>query len=82
MTDFNLDSYKHFRVDFGTYEETHDDAPPTNTMSEILQGSIYLGYTNKFQGVCKLISLRTGRIITRKKFTPLPMPQSIIKPEE
>ena len=34
MTDCTLDYYKHFRVEFVTYAETHEDAPPTNTMND------------------------------------------------
>ena len=31
MTYRILEKSKHCRVDFGTYSETHEDAPPTNT---------------------------------------------------
>ena len=48
-------------------------------MVESLQGSIYLGPTTNFQGSCKLISLITGRVINRNKFTPLSIPPYVIK---
>ena len=51
-------------------------------MAEMLQGAIYQGPTSNFQGKCKSSSLRTGRRITRKKFTPLPMLQSVINQVE
>ena len=82
MMDNTLYYYKHCRVEFGTYVETHEDEPPTNTMAEMLQGGIYLGPTTKFLGICKSLITRTGRIITRNKFTPLPMPQYVIKKVE
>ena len=78
MTYCILDYSKHYRVDFVTYTDTHDDSPTTNTMAERSQGDIYLVPNKKFQGGFKFIILRTGKIITRKQFTPLPMPQSVI----
>ena len=75
---FTLDYSKHCTVKFGTYVETYYDTPPTHTMSERSQGYIYLGITTNFQGRCKFFSLRIGWRITRNKFTPLPMPQSVI----
>ena len=77
-----LDYAKNCRVEFGTYVETHKDAPPTNTIAELPQGGIFLGTTTNFQGSCKFLSLRTGRRITIKQFTPLPTPQSVIKQVE
>ena len=35
--------------------------------------------TKEFSAVLEFVSVRTGQIITRKKFTSLPMPQSVIK---
>ena len=43
MTDHTLDYAKNCRVEFGTYAETHEDAPPTNTTDERSQGAIFLG---------------------------------------
>ena len=79
MTYCNLDYYKNYRVEFGRYDQTKEDAPPTNTTVERLQQAIYIGTTKNFQGSCNLISLRTGHRTTRKKFTPLPIPQYVIK---
>ena len=47
-------------------------------MYERSLGYIHLGTTTNFQDICKFTSLRTGRRITRKQLTPLPMPQSLI----
>ena len=79
MRDCILDYYKYCRVEFGTYAETHEDSPPTKTMDKSSQGVIYLGKTTNFQGICKFIILRTVQRITRKKFTPIPMPKYLIK---
>ena len=80
--DCNLDYFKHFRLEFGTYEETHEDVTPTKNMSGILQGDIYLGTTKNFQVSYKLSSLRTGRRIIGKQFTPLTMTQFVINQVE
>ena len=45
----------------------------------MLQGAIYLGTTKNLQGSWKFASLRTVQIITRKQFTPIPMPIYLIK---
>ena len=82
MMDRTLDYEKNCRVEFGTYVETHKDAPPTNTMAELSQGGIFLGHTTNFQGSCKFLSLRTGHRITIKQFTPLPTPQYVINQVE
>ena len=47
-------------------------------MAERLQVAIYLGLTTYFQVSYKFIILITGQRITRRKFAPLPMPQSVI----
>ena len=67
------------RVDFKTYAETHDYATPTDTVAERPKEAIFLGDTKNFQRSYKFLSLSTGQIITRKQFTSLPMPQSVIK---
>ena len=75
----NLEYIKNFRLDFETYAETHNNANPTKTVAERPKEAIFLGATKNFQRSHKFLSLRTGQIITREKFTSLPMPQSVIK---
>ena len=41
-------------------------------------GAICLGPTGNSQGSYKFMNLRTGRRITRRKWTNLPMPQEVI----
>ena len=45
IMDRNLGHTKHFRVYFGTYAETHDDATPTKTVAERSKEAIFLGPT-------------------------------------
>ena len=42
------------------------------------QGAIYLGPTGNLQGTYKFFSLATGKILKRRKFTQLPMPDSVV----
>ena len=82
MIDYTIDYSKHCRVESGIYTEKHDDAPPTNTMSERLQVAIYLGTNKNFQGSYKFTSLRKRRRIARKKFIPPPVSKSVMKQVE
>ena len=82
MKDCTLDYSKHCIVEFVTNADTHEDAPPINTMAERSQGAIYLSTTTNFQGSCKFIILRTGKIITRNQFTPLPITQYVMNQVE
>ena len=75
MPDYTLEYFKHCRVQFGTYAETHEDSIPTKTTAESSQVSIYLGTTKNLQEICKFIRPRAGQRITGKKLTPLPMPK-------
>jgi hypothetical protein len=79
MTGTVLDFTKHCQIPFGAYAEVHEDSDKTNTMDEQTQPAICLGPTANFQGTYKFMSLRTGKWITRKQFTELPMPDSVIK---
>jgi hypothetical protein len=79
MTGTALDFTKHCQIPFGAYAEVHEDINKTNTIDERTQPAICLGPTANFQGSYTFMSLRTGKRITRKQFTELPMPDSVIK---
>ncbi|KAL7502656.1 hypothetical protein ACHAXN_000584, partial [Cyclotella atomus] len=74
-----LDPDKHAQWSFGVFGEAHDDLDRTNTMQERTKSCINLGPTGNFQGTHQFLNLETGEIIKRKKFTMLPMPDSMIK---
>ena len=44
----NLEYMKIFRVEFETYAENHNNATPTNTVSERPKEAIFLGATKNF----------------------------------
>jgi hypothetical protein len=79
MTGTALDFTKHCQIPFGAYTEVHEDMDKTNTMDERTQPAICLGPTANFQGSYTFLSLRTGKRITRKQFTELPMPELVVK---
>jgi hypothetical protein len=79
MTGTALDFTKHCQIAFGAYAEVHEDMDKTNTMDERTQPAICFGPMEIFQGSYKFMSLRTGKQITRKQFTELPMPNSVVK---
>jgi hypothetical protein len=63
----------------GTYCEVHDESTPTNTMTPHTHECIVLGPTGNLQGSMKFYCLATGRVLKRRSFTALPMPDRIIK---
>ncbi len=76
---WKLDYKKHCRVLPGTYCEAHDEPVPTNTMAWRTHECIALGPTGNLQGTVKFYCLTTGRVLKRRAFTAMPMPDRIIK---
>ena len=76
---WKLDYKKHCRVLPGTYCETHDEPVPTNTMTPRTHECIACGPMGNLQGSIKFYCLTTGRILKRRSFTAMPMPDRIIK---
>jgi hypothetical protein len=76
---WKMDYKKHCRVEVGTYCEVHDEPNPSNTMIRRTHEAIALGPTGNLQGSVKFYCLNTGRVLKRRLFTQMPMPDSIIK---
>ena len=74
-----LDAKMHCKVPFGAYCEVHVDPDITNTMEPRTEWGICLGPTGNMQGSYKFLSLSTGKKVTRRKFTEMPMTDSVIK---
>ena len=75
---WRLDYKKHCRVQPGTYCEVHDEPVPTNTMAWRSHKAIALGPTGNLQGSVKFYCINTGRVLKRRSFTPMPMPDRVI----
>ena len=78
MTGIQFDYGKHCRLPFGSYVQAHEEPNPTNTQAARTVGAICLGPTGNSQGSYKFLNLRTGRPLTRRNWTPLPMPKEVI----
>ncbi len=72
--DFN----KHCKIGFGTYAHVHTPRTITNTMAPRTTPAIALGPMSTIQGGHRFFCLQTKRIITRRQWTDLPMPDTVI----
>jgi len=78
ITGVPLDYKKHCQLAFGSYAQTHEEPEQTNSLNTRTVGAIGLGPTGNLQGSYKFLSLRSGKLITRRTWTALPMPQEVI----
>ncbi len=77
-----LDAKLHCRAPFRSYCEVHVDPEITNTMDPRTKWAICLGPTGNLQGSYKFLSLAMGKKVTPRKFTEIPITESIIKQVE
>jgi hypothetical protein len=76
---WKLDYKKHYHVLLNTYCKIHDEPLPSNIMVACIHEGIALGPTKNLQGSVKFYCLRTEWVLKQGTFTPLPMPDRIIK---
>ncbi len=62
--------------------EVHNEPVPTNTMVWRTHECIALGPTGNLQGSVKFYCLTTGRVLKRRLFTPMSMPDNTIGERE
>ena len=67
---------KHVRSEFGAYVQTHEQHD--NSLQSRTTGAICLGPTGNAQGTHYFMSLNTGKLITRHRWTELPTPNDVI----
>ena len=79
ISGIKLDYSKIFRLPFGSYVQVHDEPSPTNSPTARTDGAITLGPTDNLQGGYKFLNLRTGKKITRRNWTHLPMLSEVIE---
>ena len=79
MNGIKLDYGKHCCLPFRSYVQVYDDPSPTNSPTARTIGAITLGPTGNLQGGYKFLNLRTGKKITRRNWTHLPMPIEVIE---
>ena len=66
-------------MNFGEYDEVHDDPSPTNSMKSLTQKCLGLGPTVNLQGYYKFLDVITGNKLNKQAWTPMPIPDAIIK---
>jgi len=76
VTGNHINYVKHCKLEFGEYVQTHEEH--NNTMDPRTIGAIALRPTGNAQGSYLFFSLNSGRVITRNKWTALPMPDDVI----
>ena len=79
VTRHRLDAKTHCKTPFGTYCEVHDEPKPSNSMVGRTHETICMGPTGNIQGSYKFYCLRTKKKLIRRKWTEMPMPESIIR---
>jgi hypothetical protein len=63
---------------FGSYCQVHEEDGPRNSLAARTQGAISLGPSTNRQGGQLFFSLNTGKVISRRSYTALPMPSNVI----
>jgi hypothetical protein len=76
ITGVKIDFNKHIRAEFGEYVQVHEEHD--NTMQPRTTGAIATKPTGNAQGGFWFYSLTTGRMLDRRRWTSLPMPQDVI----
>ena len=71
-------NYKQCSLPFGTYCQVHEEDGPRNSLLARTSGAISIGPSSNRQGGHLFLSLNTNRIISRRSWTVLPMPQAVI----
>lgn len=72
---FRLDYRYHCKLEFGQYVQTHEKS--SNDVTEGTLGAITMGPTGDTKGGHWFLILSTGRLIERKRFDELPMPDHV-----
>jgi hypothetical protein len=73
-----LDAKLHCKTPFGAYSEVHTDPDIRNMMKPRTKWGICLGPTGNMQGSYKFMSFSTKKKIVRRKFTEMPMTESVM----
>ena len=79
MTGIKLDYNKHCSLPFKSYVQVHNEPSPINSPTARTMGEITLDPTGNLPGGYKFLNLRTGKKITRRNCTHLPMTIELIE---
>jgi hypothetical protein len=70
--------FKKFSLPFGSYCQVHEEKLPRNSLVGRTLGAISLGPSGNAQGGHRFFTLNTSRVITRRSWDAIPMPQSVV----
>ena len=73
-----LDYAKHCKIPQFAFVQAHDEPDPSNTQVQRTLDALYISPTENAQLGYRLLNLSTGRPITRRKVTTVPMPDWVI----
>jgi hypothetical protein len=76
LTGRSIDYKRHVQLEFGAYVQTHDEH--SNDMNSRTTSAICLGPTGNVQGTHYFLSLRTGKLLRKHRWTLLPTPTDVI----
>ena len=78
----HLNYTKHFQVPFGAYVQASNEPTPTNSQLPRTLDGIYLRPVTNIQGGHEILDLNTGKVITRRKVTEIPITKLVIQAVE
>jgi hypothetical protein len=82
LTGKALDYTKHCKFTFGAYVQANNEPQPTNTNAPRTIDCIYLRPFPNLQGGHEVMDLRSGRVITRRNLTEIPVTDLVIQAVE
>lgn len=82
LTGKTIDYNKHCQMSFGAYVQANNEPSPTNTNAPRTIDCIYLRPFPNSQGGHELMDLRSGRVITRRRITEIPVTELVIQAVE
>ena len=77
LTEVNFDYNKHCRLQFFQYAQLYQEKTPTNSQASKTSRAIFFRPSIKYLRGYKFFGLRTGRKITHRSYTALPMPSAV-----
>ena len=74
LTGLKFDYNFHCKIEFGAYAQVNEENLPKNSQQARTLDVICLGPSGNLQGGFKFMNLQTGKKLTRRRWTALPMP--------
>ena len=75
----SLNYRKHLILPFGRYVQVHEEDASRNSQIAFTKGAISLGPSDKLHGGHKFMALNTGKKITQRSWTVIPISDVVIK---